>query len=62
MGSLSIAELAIPTRHAQATRCGGPHPISPISHQGNWARSQCVTPVTVGPPLPLGVHIFIYRR
>jgi len=62
VGSLSIAELAIPTWRAQATTCGGPHPISPISHRGNWARSQRVTPATVGPPPPLGAHIFIYRR
>ena len=57
MGSPSITELAILTRRAQATTCGGPHPISPISHRGNWARSQRVTLATVGPPPPLGAHI-----
>jgi len=60
VGSLSIAKLAIPTRSVQVTTCGGPHPISPISSWGKWARSQHVTPATVGPPPPLGTHIFIY--
>jgi len=59
VGSLSIAELAIPTRRSQATTCGGPHPISPISHRGNWARSQRVRPATVGHP-PLSKLIFLY--
>jgi len=59
VGSLSIAELAIPTLHAEGTTCGGPHPISPISHPGNWARSQRVTPATVGPRPPLRAHILI---
>jgi len=62
VASLRIAELAIPTRRAQVTTCGGPHPISPISDWRNWARSQRVTPATVGPPPPLGAHIVIYRQ
>ena len=62
MGSLSIAKLAIPTQHAQMTTGGGPHPTSPISYRDNWAWSQLVMAATVGPPPPLGAHIFIYRR
>jgi len=57
--SLSIAELAIPTRRAPATTCGGPHRISRISYRGNRARSQRVTRATVG-SLPLSELIFLY--
>jgi len=57
-----MAEVAIPTRRAQATTGGGPHPISLKSHQGNRAKSQRIPPATVGPPPPLGAHIFIYTR
>ena len=60
MRRVSIAELAIRNGRAQATTCGGPHQISPISHQGKWARSQRVTPATVGPLPPLEELIFLY--
>ena len=47
MGSLSIPELAIPTRRSEATTCGGPIPISPISLRRKEARSLRYSPGTV---------------